>query len=121
MMIALRACVVFTIAMSAATGALAADVLTLDPARGRTLYLTNGCSYCHGTVGQGGGGRTGGLRLAQMGIAYPAFLNQLRHPVNEMPPYAESVMPDSDVANIHAYIASLPSPPDLKSIPALSK
>jgi mono/diheme cytochrome c family protein len=120
-MIASRLCAVFAIAMSVAAGALAADAAKPDPAKGRALYLTNGCSYCHGTVGQGGGGRTGGLRLAQMGIAYPAFLNQLRHPVNEMPPYTESAMSDADVANIHAYIVSLPPPPDVKSIPALSK
>jgi mono/diheme cytochrome c family protein len=91
-----------------------------DPARGRQLYVANGCGYCHGTVGQGGGGRTGGLRLAQMGIALPAFLNQLRHPVNEMPPYVESVVSDQDAANIHAFIASLPPPPDVKTIPILN-
>ena len=83
--------------------------------------MTNGCSYCHGTAGQGGGGRTGGLRLAQMGIGLPAFLNQLRHPANEMPPYVESAMSDADVANIHAFVASLPPPPDVKSIPILNK
>jgi len=91
-----------------------------DPARGRQLYVANGCAYCHGTVGQGGGGRTGGLRLAQMGIALPAFLNQLRHPVNEMPPYVESVVSDQDASNIHAFIAGLPPPPDAKTIPILN-
>ncbi|HEY4264646.1 MAG TPA: c-type cytochrome [Micropepsaceae bacterium] len=125
-MMASRVFAVFTMAMSLAAGALtdgalAADAGKPDPVKGRALYLANGCSYCHGTVGQGGGGRTGGLRLAQMGIGYEAFLNQLRHPVNEMPPYAQSAMPDSDVANIHAYIASLPPPPDVKSIPALNR
>ena len=91
-----------------------------DPAKGKQLFTVNGCSYCHGTVGQGGGGRTGGLRLAQMGIAYPAFLNQLRQPVDEMPPYVASVLPDKDVADIFAFIASLPPPPDAKSIPILN-
>ncbi len=81
---------------------------------------TIGCSYCHGTAGQGGGGRTGGLRLAQMGIAYPAFLNQLRQPQDEMPPYVASVLPDKDVADIYAFVASLPPPPDAKSIPLLN-
>jgi cytochrome c553 len=38
-----------------------------------------------------------------------------------MTPYTESAMSDADVANIHAHIASLPSPPDAKSIPALNK
>jgi mono/diheme cytochrome c family protein len=112
--------VAFALSLLSAS-AFAADAPKGDPAKGRALYMANGCAYCHGTVGQGGGGRTGGLRLAQMGIGFPAFLNQLRHPVNEMPPYVESAMSDSDVAHIHAYIASLPPPPDVKSIPILNK
>ena len=114
------AAVVFALTFGSAL-AWAADAPKGDPAKGRDLYMANGCAYCHGTVGQGGGGRTGGLRLAQMGIGFPAFLNQLRHPVNEMPPYAQTTMSDSDVAHIHAYVASLPPPPDVKSIPILNR
>src|SRR5262252_777342 len=103
------------------TGTWAAEVSKGDPVKGRQLYTTIGCSYCHGTAGQGGGGRTGGLRIANQGIGYPAFLNQLRHPVNEMPPYVESAMPEQQVADIFAFVSSLPAPPDAKSIPLLSK
>ena len=103
-----------------ATGAWAADVPKGDTVKGKQLFLTKGCSYCHGTVGQGGGGRTGGLRIANMGLGFPAFINQLRHPVNEMPPYVASALPDSDVADIFAYVASLPPPPDVKTIPILN-
>jgi len=103
-----------------ASGAWAADAPNGDTDKGKQLFLTKGCSYCHGTVGQGGGGRTGGLRIANMGIGFPAFLNQLRHPVNEMPPYVASGLPDSDVADIFAYVGSLPPPPDVKSIPILN-
>jgi mono/diheme cytochrome c family protein len=91
-----------------------------DATRGKQLYTTIGCSYCHGTAGQGGGGRTGGLRLANMGIAYPAFINQLRQPVDEMPPYVASVLPDRDVADIYAFVSSLPPAPDANSIPLLN-
>ena len=91
-----------------------------DAARGKQLFTSNGCGYCHGTVGQGGGGRTGGLRLAQMGIAYPAFLSQVRNPRNEMPPYVEAVVPEKDVVDMYAYVASLTPPPDVKSIPILN-
>ena len=101
--------------------ALAAEPPKGDAAKGRESYMTKGCSYCHGTSGQGGGGRTGGLRIANMGLSYEAFLSQLRHPVNEMPPYVESAMPDAEVANIHAYVSSLPPPPDVKSIPILNR
>ena len=104
----------------AASCAWAADAPKGDTAKGKQLFLTKGCSYCHGTVGQGGGGRTSGLRIANMGLSFPAFINQLRHPVNEMPPYVASALPDSDVTDIFAYVASIPAPPDVKSIPILN-
>ena len=100
--------------------AKAQDAVGGDAVRGKQLYMTDGCSSCHGTVGQGGGGRTGGLRLAQMPIPFAAFLNQLRHPTNEMPPYVAAVLSDHDASDIYAYIASLPPPPDVKTIPALN-
>ncbi len=111
--------------ISLAAGALAASAFAAsapsgDAAKGKQLFTTIGCSYCHGTAGQGGGGRTGGLRLAKMGIGFPAFLNQLRHPVNEMPPYVESALPDAAVADIFAFVESLPPPPDVKTIPILN-
>ena len=112
------------LALSLAAGAAALAQAAQPPgdaARGKQLFTVNGCAYCHGTVGQGGGGRTGGLRLAQMGIAYPAFLNQLRQPVDEMPPYVAAALPDKDVADIFAFVASLPPPPDAKSIPLLNQ
>lgn len=116
-----RLSAVLAVTLAAGAAALAQGTQASgDPTRGKQLYTTNGCSYCHGTVGQGGGGRTGGLRLAQMGIAYPAFLNQVRQPADEMPPYVAGVLPDRDVADIYAYIASLPPPPDVKSIPILN-
>jgi len=91
-----------------------------DAAKGKALYMTDGCSSCHGTAGQGGGGRTGGLRLAQIPMPFAAFLNQLRHPANEMPPYVDAVLSDRDATDIYAFIASLPPPPDVKSIPLLN-
>ena len=112
----------FALALSlVVSSAWAADNPKGDATKGRALFMTNGCSYCHGTAGQGGGGRTGGLRIANMGIGYPAFLSQLRHPVNEMPPYVESAMPDQQVADIFAFVSSLPPPPDAKSIPLLNR
>ena len=114
----LSSVVAITAALSSAV--LAANAPSGDPAKGRALFTTVGCSYCHGTVGQGGGGRTGGLRIARMSIGYEAFLNQLRHPANEMPPYVQSALPDKDAADIFAYVDSLPAPPDAKSITILN-
>lgn len=117
----LRVSAVLALSLAAGAAALAQTAQPAgDAVRGKQLFTVNGCAYCHGTVGQGGGGRTGGLRLAQMGIAYPAFLNQLRQPVDEMPPYVAAALPDKDVADIFAFVSSLPPPPDLKSIPLLN-
>ncbi len=91
-----------------------------DAAKGKQLWLTDGCFYCHGTVGQGGGGRAAGLRIASQPIPFGAFINQVRQPANEMPVYVEKVLSDQDVADIFAYIQSLPPPPDLKSIRILN-
>jgi mono/diheme cytochrome c family protein len=107
-------------ALSFAAGALAQDAPAGDAAKGKQLWLTDGCSYCHGTVAQGGGGRAAGLRIAQQPIPFTAFLNQVRQPANEMPVYVEKVLSDKDVADIFAYIKSLPPAPDLKTIPILA-
>ena len=100
--------------------AQAQDAPKGDAAKGKQLWLTDGCSYCHGTVGQGGGGRAAGLRIAQQPIPFGAFLNQLRQPANDMPPYVETVLSGQDVADIFAYIQALPPPPDLKTIGILA-
>jgi mono/diheme cytochrome c family protein len=103
-----------------ACAALAQEAPRGDAAKGKSLWLADGCSYCHGTVGQGGGGRAAGLRIAQQPIPFAAFRNQLRRPADEMPPYVEAVLSDQDVADIFAYIQALPPPPDLKTIGILA-
>ena len=84
-----------------------------DAAKGRELYLKNGCYECHGTVGQGGTGpriapRTGSL-------AY------IRRPAGQMPPYTPKVMPDADVADVLAYLMTIPVPPPAKNIAPLNQ
>jgi mono/diheme cytochrome c family protein len=116
MMTMIRTGVVLALVSFALGGAQAQDAPKGDAGKGKALWLADGCSYCHGTVGQGGGGRAAGLRIAQQPIPFAAFLNQLRQPANEMPPYVEAVLTEQDVADIFAYIKALPPPPDLNSI-----
>lgn len=84
--------------------------------RGRELYVRTGCYACHGYAGQGG---LAGPRLAPDPLPVAAFTVYLRRPGGVMPPYAASVLGDAKVADIHAYVASLPPPPPLESIPLL--
>ena len=116
----MRSAAVLAVTLASLAGAQAQDAPKGDAGKGKQLWLADGCSYCHGTVGQGGGGRAAGLRIASQPIPFGAFLNQVRQPANEMPVYVEKVLSDQDVADIFAYIQSLPPPPDLKSIRILN-
>jgi len=87
-----------------------------DAAAGKVLFNKFGCYSCHGEDGQGTG--RDGPRL-NPAPAYPVVLQQLRTPRREMPPFIASVLPDKDVADIYAYLASLPKPPDPSTIPDL--
>ena len=118
--VARGAAVLATVSLFSLACAHAQDAPKGDAAKGKQLWLTDGCSYCHGTVGQGGGGRAAGLRVSHQPIPFGAFLNQVRQPANEMPVYVEKVLSDQDVADIFAYIQLLPPPPDLKSIRILN-
>lgn len=90
-----------------------------NAAQGKQVFMTDGCFQCHGTVGQGS--RATGPRIARTELPYAAFVNQLRNPANEMPPYEAKILSDGDVANIFAYLQSQPTPAAVKDIPLLNK
>ncbi len=98
-------------------GALAADK-SGNAARGKQLYLTTGCYQCHGTRGEGGG--NAGPRLAPTPIPFEGLVLQLRHPRARMPIYTDVVMPDADVADIYAYLQSVPKGKAAAEIPLLN-
>lgn len=84
---------------------------------GKKLYRETGCYQCHGLAGQGA--MMTGPRVSRTEFAFDGFLNQLRHPVNQMPPYEAAVLSDKDAADIYAYLKQMPAPRDLNSIPLL--
>ena len=84
---------------------------------GKSLYRAVGCYQCHGLAGQGA--LMTGPRVSRTALPLDAFLNQLRHPVNQMPPYEAAVVSDGDATDIYAYLKQMPGPPDPNSIPLL--
>ena len=80
---------------------------------GKKLFFKNGCYECHGTLGQGGTGP----RLAPKPLSATALAAYVRKPGGGMPPYSAKVMSDAEVADIRAYLATIPEPP--KDIPLL--
>jgi mono/diheme cytochrome c family protein len=91
--------------------------MAADAAKGKLAYVKNGCYQCHGFAGQGGAGP----KLAPQPIPYEAFANFVRTSNRQMPPYSEQILSNEDLADIHAYVATLPAPPDPKSIPLLNQ
>lgn len=102
-------------------GLAAALAQTVAPAgdakNGRKLFAADGCYQCHGYEAQGA--TPTGPRLGPKPIAYAQFQKYIRQPTGQMPPYTVKSIPDKDLADIYAFLQSLPAPPAADSISAL--
>ena len=76
--------------------------------KGRTTFVKTGCAQCHGREAQGS--PTTGPRLGPGAIPYAAFSRYVRTPRQQMPPYTDHVLPDTDLADIYAFVQSRPKP-----------
>jgi mono/diheme cytochrome c family protein len=87
-----------------------------DAAHGKELYVKYTCYACHSFDGHGGAG----ARLVPMKMLLPVFTAYVRAP-RQMPAYREKVMSDAELADVYAYIKSIPESPAAKTIPQLSQ
>ena len=91
-------------------------------ANGESVYLRIGCQACHGTVGHGGAAP----RLAPNTLPLPGFTTWVRNGTpgwtfaSGMPAFSAGVISDSDLADVRAYLASLPQPTPVADIPLLA-
>ena len=110
----------FAMAALASTMAWAQDAPQGDAANGKRIYLADGCFTCHGRSGQGGAYTGPAPILAHTGLPFDGFRGELRNPANDMPAYSEAVLSDKDIADIYAFVESLPGPRSPKDIPILN-
>jgi mono/diheme cytochrome c family protein len=89
--------------------------------KGKVAYIQHGCWQCHGFVGQGSTASSGGKVLAPDPMPFEAFSAFVRSTNRSMPPYSEKMLPNEDLADIYAYLQTIPKPTDYKSIPLLSQ
>ena len=89
-----------------------------DPAvqRGQANYMRVGCYQCHGTDGQG---NDAGPALTPNTLPAVAIANFIRFSAGRMPVYPEEVLSDSEIADIVAFLESIPPPPSADSIDIL--
>ena len=88
-----------------------------DVENGKKIYSSYGCYQCHGYVGQGGAG----ARLAPRPAAFAGFARYIRQPTGQMPPYTVKVVSDQEVADIYAFLLTIPAPPAVNTIPILAR
>ncbi len=81
---------------------------------GKQSFIQHGCFSCHGYSGHGGTGP----RLAQNPITFQSFRQYVRRPKRAMPPYG-TLVTDSEMADIYAFLKTIPPSPDPKSITLL--
>ena len=103
-------------ALAFASGADAAPSAG-DAARGRAVYRVKGCYQCHGVAGQGS--IMTGPALATLRLPVDAVRAYVRSPARMMPPYSVKALSDAEVADIVAYLLTLPSPQAASDIPLL--
>ena len=87
-----------------------------EAAKGRKIYVAYGCSACHGHQGQGS---NAGSKVAPNPMAFAAFDRQLRQPRDRMPAYTRKTVSDQDVADIYAYLMTIPRAKTVEEIPLL--
>jgi len=106
---------------AARTQQAAADTLPVGNAQnGKKNFTNDGCYECHGLQGQGAT-QTGAARIGPPILPLESFMSYVRHPMNQMPPYTNKALSDQDLADIYAYLKSIPLPPKGKDIPLLNK
>ena len=88
---------------------------------GKKLYVQHGCWTCHGYAAQGGqqNPNPAGPRLAGAMLPWTAFSKYVRQPSGNMVPYTEKVLPDQELADIYAWLRSIPPPPPASNNPLL--
>jgi mono/diheme cytochrome c family protein len=87
---------------------------------GKKLFSADGCYECHGLQGQGAA-QTGAARIGPPQLSFEAFQNYVRKPSVQMPPYSSKAISEQDLADIYAFLKSIPMPPKGKDIPLLNR
>ncbi len=96
------------------------DAVAASADAGRVAFVKHGCWQCHNFAGQGSTATSGGRVIAGTQLPLDAFKAYVRGPSGAMPPFRERILSDADLADIYAYLQSLPAPKAVSDIPLLS-
>ncbi len=82
---------------------------------GRKAFVSYGCYQCHGYEAQGSNAT--GPRLGPRPLPFASFSRYVRQPSGQMPPYTATVLADSVMADLYAFVESRPAAP--QNVPLL--
>jgi mono/diheme cytochrome c family protein len=101
------------LAGAAALAFMSAAEAAPSAANGKAVFHRVGCYECHNYQGQGGVGP----RLSA--VSFDGLKTYVRGADGNMPPYRPNVLSDDEIADIYAYLQSIPKPPAPDSIAAI--
>lgn len=87
---------------------------------GEKLFIKDGCYECHGREGQGAA-QASGPRIGPSQRFIRPFINYVRQPTGQMPPYTSAVITDQELADIYAYLQLRSRATPSKDIPLLNQ
>jgi len=106
------ACALLILGLFGGLVAMAQEV-SPSPRRGQQTFMRVGCHLCHGTNGQGSGA---GSALTPNTPSPEAIASFIRTAPGRMPAYPKEVLSDGEIADIVAFLRTVPPPPSVDSI-----
>lgn len=85
-----------------------------NPANGQNLFFALGCNVCHGDQGEGLVGPT----IAMTVVPLDRVIQQYREPLEAMTEFTPDQVSDEEIADIYAWLQSVPRPPAADEIPS---
>ena len=92
-----------------------------SPERGKIAFVKHGCWQCHGFEGQGSVSTSNGAVLAPNPAPFEIFASFVRSTNRSMPAYREAILSNADLADIYAFLQSIPETPNYRNIPLLNR
>jgi len=85
-----------------------------NPANGQQLFFSLGCNVCHGDFGEGVVGPT----IAMTIVPLDRVILQYREPLEAMSVFPPDQVSDDEIADIYAWLQTVPRPPEADVIPS---
>ena len=85
-----------------------------NPANGQNLFFSLGCNVCHGDTGEGLVGPT----IAMTIVPLDRVITQYREPLEAMTEFPPDQVSDQEIADIYAWLQTVPRPPEADIIPS---